>query len=287
MSLLSHNLQAFIAIVQNGTVHGAAHDLGLTQTGVTQRIRSIERELNTTLFLRSRKGMQLTQEGDALLRYCKGTEELEGEAYSHINGGGKKREILMSIVGPTSIMNSRVIPRCLELYSIWPNLILNFIINDSVDRLAMVKGGQATMAILPPESVPNEMDSKMLKPDRYILVGTPSWKGRRTADILENERVIDFEDKDPTTLNYLKKYKLVSHLKKTRIFVNSNESIIKMFSKGVGFGTLTQEIARPYIESGDLIQLNGGAVMDDPQALCWYSRPQIPKYLEDVIKKIG
>ena len=63
MTLLSPNLIAFAAIVRQGTVHGAAQDLKITQTGVTQRIRVIERELGTTLFLRSRRGMTLTQEG--------------------------------------------------------------------------------------------------------------------------------------------------------------------------------------------------------------------------------
>ncbi|MBK7961746.1 MAG: LysR family transcriptional regulator [Bdellovibrionales bacterium] len=58
MSLLSANLKAFIAIVRQGTVHGAAQDLHLTQAGVTQRIRAIAKELGTTLFLRSRRGRQ-------------------------------------------------------------------------------------------------------------------------------------------------------------------------------------------------------------------------------------
>ena len=36
-------------------------------TGVTQRIRSLERELGVTLFVRSRKGMRATAEGEALV----------------------------------------------------------------------------------------------------------------------------------------------------------------------------------------------------------------------------
>ena len=68
------------------------------------------------------------------------------------------------------------------------------------------------------------------------------------------------------------------------MFVNNNDAIIKMFSNGVGFGTLTQEIAKPYIEAGDLIVLNGGAVMEDPLALVWYNRPEVPLYLKEILK---
>ncbi|MBY0451706.1 MAG: LysR family transcriptional regulator, partial [Bdellovibrionaceae bacterium] len=60
MSLLSPPLEAFWAITRKGTVQDASKILGITQTGVTQRIRALEKQLKTTLFTRSRKGMKLT-----------------------------------------------------------------------------------------------------------------------------------------------------------------------------------------------------------------------------------
>lgn len=286
MSLLSQNLQAFMAIVDQTTVHGAARQLNLTQTGVTQRIRSLESELKTTLFLRSRKGMKLTQEGEALLRYCKGAEDLEGQALSQIIKAGKEKSIYVSIVGPTSVMTARIVDLCLNLYSKWPQLYLNFIISDVEDRLSLIRSGKSDLAIVPPEQVPNEMDSKVLKPDKYILVGSPKWKGRKLTDILENEKLIDFDESDPTSMNYLKKFSLQLKLGRPRLFVNSNEAIIKFFSEGIGFGTLTQEIAKPHLDSGDLVALNGGAVMEDPLALTWYPRPEMPNYFRAIVDVI-
>jgi LysR family transcriptional regulator (chromosome initiation inhibitor) len=287
MSLLSQNLQAFVAIVKTNTVHGAAHELGLTQTAVTQRIRSLERALKTTLFLRSRKGMQLTQEGEALLRYCKATEDLEGEALSRIEGSGKDRLITVGITGPTSVMTARIVDQCAPLYADWPNLQLNFLITDTDERLQLVRSGSAALAVISPESVPNEMDSKLLKPDRYILVASRKWKGRRVHDILTNERVIDFNESDKTTLNYLTKFDLLSGLARPRLFANNNEAIIRLFRQGVGFGTLTQEIAKPHLESGELIALNAGAVMEDRLALTWYPRPEMPAYLKAIVRSIS
>ncbi len=286
MSLLSANLKAFMAIARLGTVHGAADELHLSQTGVTQRIRAIEKELGTTLFLRSRKGMKLTQEGEALLRYCRGSEDLEGQVLSQIIGAGKDKPIYVTIVGPTSVMTARIIDQCAGLYEQWPNLYLNFIISDSVDRLALVRSGQAAIAVVPTGQVPNEMDSKIIKPEKYILVASSKWRGRRLAEILEKERIIDFDENDPTTLNYLNKFNLASHVSIARLFTNNNEAIIKLFSKGVGFGTLTHEIAKPHIESGDLIALNGGAVMEAELALAWYPRPEMPAYFKAIIRML-
>ena len=55
-------LVAFERVCELGTTHAAARDLHLTQTGVTQRIKALERDLGLTLFLRSRRGMQATGE---------------------------------------------------------------------------------------------------------------------------------------------------------------------------------------------------------------------------------
>lgn len=286
MSLLAANLKAFMAIARQGTVHGAAKGLHLTQTGVTQRIRSIEKSLGTTLFLRSRKGMKLTQEGEALLRYCEGVEDLEGEVLSQITGGGSDRPVYVTIAGPTSVMTARIIDLCTPLFFQWPLLNLNFILTDSSDRTSLVRSGEAALAIVRPEQVPNEMDSKRLKPDKYVLVGVPKWRGRRLSDLLSVERVIDFHEGDPTTLNYLKKFDLISALKRSRLFVNNNEAIVKLFSAGVGVGTLTQEIAKPHLDRGELITLNGGAIMEDPLALVWYPRPEMPPYFRALLGAI-
>lgn len=51
---MSQNLQAFLAVVRAGTVIGASGELGLTQTGVTQRIKAIERDVGAALFTRYR-----------------------------------------------------------------------------------------------------------------------------------------------------------------------------------------------------------------------------------------
>jgi len=58
--------------------------------------------------------MQLTQEGEALLRYCKGAEDLEGQAISQIMGLGLEKPIYVTLTGPTSVMTARVVDHVLS-----------------------------------------------------------------------------------------------------------------------------------------------------------------------------
>ncbi len=104
MSLLHHGVEAFKAIVEQGTVHGAARQIGLSQTGVTQRIRALERELGTTLFVRSRKGMFPTAEGEALVRWCQRVDDLEGELLTFVRRGDAALDVRVTVTGASSLM---------------------------------------------------------------------------------------------------------------------------------------------------------------------------------------
>jgi DNA-binding transcriptional LysR family regulator len=229
--------------------------------------------------------MSLTQDGQALLQYCRSVEELEGAFLSRVSGQ-EKSDISLTIVGPTSAISSRVVDDCAHLYQKYSHLRMHLQSDDHGNRIDLVRRGRADLAIVPPEDVPNEMESKVLKSDRYLLVASSKWKGRKLTDILENERIIDFYESDPTSRNYLKKFDLISHVKKERIFINENDALIKLFSKGLGYGTLTESVAESHIKSGHLIALNRGQTMEDPLALVWYPRPQKPDYFSDLIRAI-
>lgn len=282
---MNHGLQAFKAIAEAGTVHAAAARLGLTQTAITQRLKGLERDLKLTLFLRSRRGMSLTDDGNALLQYCRASEDLEGAFLSRVSGQGRG-DVALTIIGPTSALSTRVTEDCRRLYFAYPHLRLHLRSIDHANCIDLIRKGEADLAVVPPEQVPNEMDSKVLKPDRYLLVSSPKWKGRRLNDIVENERIIDFYASDTTTMRYLEQFDLAGLVRRERLYVNENQALVRLFSEGVGFGTLTESVARPYLENGELITLNRGQAMEDPLALAWYPRPQKPDYFADLVRAI-
>ena len=148
MSLLSPPLEAFWAVVRKGTVQDASYILGITQTGVTQRIRSLEKKLKTTLFTRSRKGMRLTAEGEALLQYVKSSLDIEGMALSKIQRAAKDSVIEVGISGSSSILRSRVIPNLTRLKKEYPLLRFRFDLSDVDSNVDKLKSGVCDFALL-------------------------------------------------------------------------------------------------------------------------------------------
>ena len=82
-------------------------------------------------------------------------------------------------------------------------------------------------------------------------------------------------------MSYLKEFGLGSLRIGQRIYTNENQALIRLFSQGVGYGALTESVARPYLDSGDLIALNKNQTLEEPLALVWYPRAQMPDYFAD------
>src|SRR5687767_11073817 len=63
-------LQAVVEIAHTQNLSRASEALFVTQPAISARLRSLERELGAELFVRSRRGMRLTQAGRAFLPYA-------------------------------------------------------------------------------------------------------------------------------------------------------------------------------------------------------------------------
>ncbi|GIF49191.1 DNA-binding transcriptional LysR family regulator [Asanoa ferruginea] len=67
MTVDIRRLAYFVAVVEHGSVSGAAAALRVAQPSLSQSIRALERELGVTLFERQHRGLTLTADGKALL----------------------------------------------------------------------------------------------------------------------------------------------------------------------------------------------------------------------------
>lgn len=286
MKLLSPNLQAFYLTATLGTVHAAAKQLNLTQTAATRRIAALELDVKMSLFLRSRKGMALTESGHQLLKYCRHALELEGEVLVNSLSNEKEATQKVTIKGPSSFISTRVLACTTEVLKKYPKLILDFKINDEGSGVESLKLGHADLVIIPSTEVVKEFDSKKLKPEQYILVAPASWAARKLDDIIAKERIIDFNASDKMTLNYLEFHGLQSNRKKERHFINNTDALAKAVQLGAGYTVLSKEFAEPWIQQKKLISLCPKRHYDCSWALAWYPRKFIPDYLRAVISSL-
>ena len=71
--MLYGHLESFVEVARHGNVSRAAEALYLTQPAITARLKSLEHDLGVELFVRSHRGMKLTDAGRAFLPYAERT----------------------------------------------------------------------------------------------------------------------------------------------------------------------------------------------------------------------
>ena len=70
----------FYVVAKNNHMTRASEELHISQPAISQSIRKLENQLGGTLFLRSNKGMELTEEGKMFFEYIKSAIELINNA---------------------------------------------------------------------------------------------------------------------------------------------------------------------------------------------------------------
>ena len=111
MSLQSNQLDAFMAVAELLNFTKAADKLHITQSALSQRILNLESELQTTLFIRDRSGLKLTEQSFDLIRYCQSRMTLEDEFINSLKSKNSKDLAgVLKIGGFSSVMRSVIQP---------------------------------------------------------------------------------------------------------------------------------------------------------------------------------
>ncbi len=87
-----YKLKIFVLVTQTGSFTKTADALLLSQSAVSQHIKSLEQDFGTKLFDRGRSGAKLTKEGDILLDYAQQILELEATAVNAVTNVANLKE---------------------------------------------------------------------------------------------------------------------------------------------------------------------------------------------------
>jgi len=128
-------VQSFLAVADEGSLSAAARRLGHSQPTMGRHIASLEDALGTTLFARVARGLELTEEGAALLPAAR---EMAGAAARLSLSAAGRDEALKGTVRITAsrIMSHYILPDILsEIRQALPQVELELHPSDSTENL--------------------------------------------------------------------------------------------------------------------------------------------------------
>ena len=165
-------LRTFLAICNEGSISGAARQLAISQPSVSVTIARLEQTLNVSLFSRSRAGIVLTAEGDALRRRAEAMDTLLRDAESEIALVAEGIRGPLRIGGTPGALVS-LLPKALDAFGDrHGRYTLHILERPDRELTGMLRKGEIELALVTTglEEVPEDIEEIGLAEDPFALI---------------------------------------------------------------------------------------------------------------------
>ncbi|MFY8328368.1 LysR family transcriptional regulator [Pseudoalteromonas sp. ZZD1] len=244
-------LNVFARTVETGNMSGAAQELMMTTSAVSQQIKQLEHELGLSLFNRSPRVLTLTEAGELYYQSCikmLALSESASQQLQHLQNNPSGR---LKLVAPVGFGGGLLSAPLQQLISQYEDIDIQLSLSD--EPVDMIKAG-ADLAI----AIGPLQDSNLIA--RH-LVDWPLVLCVHHSHLLSNEISNDIEQltQMPRIAHISAEYALTHKateqsvtLPAARITVNNMQSIIQLVCDGVGYAILPEPEVRSLLHSGEL-----------------------------------
>ncbi len=252
--LLAH-LESFVEVARRGSVSRAAEALFLTQPAITARLKSLESDLGVELFVRTGRGMKLSDAGRSFLPYAERTLATVDEG-RRLLGDLRDGTIGALVIGAAPAVSTYVLPDILRVFRrTHANVRLGVRTGHTEEVLEMVLRGEAHIGIGRPIHHPDVVLIPVLEDEMLLVVSARhpfTRRGRVRMDELAAERLILFD----RTSSY---HELTSSLFRqagvvpaSTLELDNVEAAKKMVQQGLGVALLPRMALATELKSGSL-----------------------------------
>jgi len=239
----------------------AANAMVTSQPSVTYCMQNLENILGCKLFIRSRKGVTLTAEGELLYSYVapacqqliQGEEklrELLGEQHEYINVGATQMAMLSYLVASLKQFQEQYLQVKLNIFNY-----------NTPQTLNELKAGKIDLAIIT-TPFDHEQSLKVVKVKDFnsVLVGGPIYKEYQGRVVYLEEvgklPLITMSENTTTFQFFQEFYRSCGLTMRPSIEVASMDLILPIILKNLGIGFVPEEFARPLVEKGEIVEIN-------------------------------
>lgn len=141
----SEDLQYFLAVASLGKLGPASDKLGISQPGLTKAIARLEIELGGALFLRTGRGMQLTELGQAFERRARRMTQEVSEALSEARKLNPLEGVLRLGVAPA--LAPMAVETCARMIQLRPLLRIDLVVQVTDYLEIALSSGRIELAI--------------------------------------------------------------------------------------------------------------------------------------------
>ncbi len=251
--------KVFYVVAKNKHMTRASEELHISQPAISQSIKKLEDQLGGTLFLRSNKGMELTEEGKMFYEYVKGALELIGNAENEFTSFKdlSKGEIK---VGCSTTLTKLILMDALEnFHKDYPNININIVNGLTSNLINDLKLGKLDFVIFNESNVKeNNLYLEKIKELKQGFVYNPDYYTDNVKTFSDlNKLPLILQNGDSNSRKLLDYIALQEHVKLIpRMEVVSQELISEFANIGLGIGFVIIDLANRNFKNLKELEIN-------------------------------
>ena len=251
----------FYAVAKAGNISRAAKELYISQPAISKSISKLEDSLNTVLFTRNSRGVQLTEEGQVLFEHTR-------DAFDELTKGEMElkriREFNMGHIriGVSNTLCRFIMVKYLKGFiEQYPHIKITIESQPTIQTLSMLEQQRIDIGLVVEQKAAKNMDFIPVMDIEDIFVATPAYlenlKLREGADtnVFQSGNLM-LLDKNNITRHYIDDYMTLNQIVANNLLeVTTMDLLIEFARIGLGIGCVIKEFVKEDLDSGRLAQL--------------------------------
>jgi DNA-binding transcriptional LysR family regulator len=260
MNINFEAFKIFYIVAVNKSISKAAEVLFVSQPAVTWQIKTLERQLDTMLFIRTKHGVEMTSEGRALFEYVKNGVESFNNGINMLTNLKNLDNGFIHIGASTTVSKFVLMPYLALFHELYPKIDIQIINTLTENLLIELRAGNLDMLILNlPMRENKDLNIIKVADVEDIFVGNKKFfdltHGKTTLEELKYYPLI-FQKLPSNTRVYLDDYLKENNVRLSPAMEVVSFNLIMDFVKsGFGIGYATKEFIEKEIENKELFEI--------------------------------
>lgn len=235
----------FYEVAKEGNITRAAEKLYISQPAISQTIKTLEEELGVPLFIRNKKGVELTRTGQAIFARVENAI-LSLKSIDKIIEEENELDKGKIVIGAGSNIARDILAEPLsEFLSEFPNIQIEMIEEPQNIMFDILKAGKADLVVTQKNDEVDGLSFCPLKDYSYVFV--KSKNGRK-------DKYITMTKGTYTHKLFVETMKKLGKNKFPDIVVAGYNMAIELAKLGVGVALVPKFVAQKYIDNGQLVE---------------------------------
>ena len=253
--------KVFYYVAKDESITRAANELAISQPAISKSIKTLENQINTSLFVRKRDGVTLTEAGETIYNKIKEAIDLIDSAENDLKVLTNMESGTINIGASKTIIHEYLMPYIKSFHKKYPKITIRIFTDKTKDLIKKAKMGLIDVIFTNlPYNLPNDFKEIKLIDLHDCLVANSNFeylKGKKISKKELEKLPLLILTKGATTRIRLDDYCVENNINiKPEMEFGSNTLIKEFTEAGFGIGMLTEEHIKKELENGTLFKLD-------------------------------